>query len=142
MGNSNHGGSVLAVSLRVGAADFDVDAFLKSHPVLKPSAVFHRGERLSARRVAEVSGFNLSVAEDDAGERAVGQALTLLERLRPILNELREQRVDLELDFGLAVGSREAFVSGVSLEPEQLRMLADLGIGLTVTGYPCSDNDE
>jgi hypothetical protein len=45
-----------------------------------------------------------------------------------------------ELSIGVAVGSRDQFVAGVDLSLDVLSALVALGISISVTAYPASDD--
>jgi hypothetical protein len=74
--------------LRAFSTSFDVDAFLRQHPELDPSHVWHRGERSLGKRVYDSSGFNLAVAAGEDAKEALAEITKTLERWTPALEQL------------------------------------------------------
>jgi hypothetical protein len=53
-----------------------------------------------------------------------------------MLEALRATGATASLDLGIDCGVPKRFVASVGLEPDDLRFLADLGVGFDVTAYP------
>jgi hypothetical protein len=127
--------------LRAGGDSFDVDQFLASSS-FRPTAIFRRGERrwpeFAARPVSAISGFNLTVSDDDGddqGERQVADALAFIERNRGELMRLTSRGdVATCLDFGCVL-RREKFAKSLRLPVEIVRECAALGIEIEVSVY-------
>jgi hypothetical protein len=130
-----------SIVLRAASLDFDVDSFLQSHPELEAEAVWHLGEtRPPSRKPAPTSGFNVCLADDDDDHAALNQARLALARHRKALEQLRDAGVRTCLDVGLFVGAE--FSRNLQLTMPDLRLLAELGVELEVSAYPCSIDDE
>ena len=127
---------------RVSSANFDVEDFLRRFPTLAPDAVWRRGEPRLVRGKHEDSGFNLTLEEAENGAAAVSQARDALARLRPALLELRRLSVPSLVDFGLFVGGPVSFTGSVRFAPDVLQWFSEQGVGLSVSAYPVSEEDE
>ncbi len=127
---------------RVSSANFDVEDFLRRFPTLSPDAVWRRGEPRLVRGKNEDSGFNLTLAEAENGAAAISQARDALARLQPALLELRRLSVPSLVDFGLFVGGSVSFTSSVRFAPDMLQWFSEQGVGLSVSAYPVSEEDE
>jgi hypothetical protein len=129
---------------RAGSSAFDVDAFLREFPALQAEAeVWREGEPYRrGRRVHDTSGFNLTVADTDAFDAAMEQAQRFFSEHLDAVQALRSRGVASVLDFAIMVGTDRHYIRSVHLSVAQLRWLADLGIALEVTAYPCSTDAE
>jgi hypothetical protein len=130
------------VVLRVFSPVFDVKAFLGRYPGLDADAVWQRGDARTLRRTHEDSGFNLTLVEARTGALALTGARHHLEKLAPMLAELRRQSVACLVDFGMFVGSSRQFTGSVRLSPEDLQWFAEQGLGIAVSAYPTSDEED
>jgi hypothetical protein len=127
--------------LRAGADNFDVDQFLASS-CFRPTAIFRRGERRfpksASSPVSRVSGFNLTVSDDDGDdheEKQVADALAFIERNRNELMRLTNRKdVKTCLDFGCVL-RRDAFMKSLRLPIGIVRECAALGIEIEVSVY-------
>lgn len=128
-----------SIVLRAASSDFSVDSFLQLHSSLEPEAVWHVGEtRIPGRTPAATSGFNLRLADDDDDVGALKQARVEIARYRAALEQLRDAGVRTCIDVGLFVGA--AFSRNLQLSMYDLRLLADIGVELEVSVYPCDDD--
>jgi hypothetical protein len=133
--------------LRAAGPAFDVDAFLRDSS-LKVDAVYRRGEsRTSGKtggRVAVNSGFNACAS--DAGINDLGgqvrEAVEFLQRHEAELRRLRAfPGADLvALDFGIQW--RDVAAQSDTFPAALLRLAGNLDIGLTVSHYPVSGDEE
>ena len=125
--------------LRVSAQRFDVDSFLARHRELKTTLVWREGEVERVRgSTLEHSGFNLPLVDEDDRPKLVARLRGALSSIEPALAELLAYGADLKLDAGVFATADRAVVS-FSLEPDELALLARLGITFKVSVYPCSD---
>jgi hypothetical protein len=130
------------VSLSV---DSDVDALLEWFPI-EPLAVFRKGQlsRPTAKRVSEISGFNVLVSDHD-GEHMrelVAEAEAFLERHREALVRLsRESEASLSLDFGTDFPEGAAARTH-ELPPALLRACGELEISIDVSVYRTSESED
>ncbi|MDC0713002.1 hypothetical protein POL68_31360 [Stigmatella sp. ncwal1] len=127
---------------RTSAAQFNVDSFLKRHPALQPDAVWREGERETAKRTSDTSGFNVSLAEGENFEEVLAQTRHAAERLEPALQELAGLNIEVEIDFGMTVGEEKSFAPSARFPPEALAWFSERGLMLVVSAYPSSDEDE
>ena len=137
--------------LRVSGKDFDPEAFLGTS-ALKPYAVFKAGEpRIPFGpdgRVHTTSGFNVAVS--DAGlaklTEQISDACVFLERHADELRALSllEAVEDVTIDFpiSLRVGTNSVVAQFDYFPPALLKAAGNLGIGLELSTYLCSAEDD
>lgn len=101
-----------------------------------------KGDSRRCGAVQESSGFNACVADVD--DRAV-----LMAKLREFLATcktsgaiLASPELSTQLDIGLSVGGCRQFSASLVLAPSDLRLLAELGIELSVSAYLVSGDDD
>ena len=102
-----------------------------------------KGETNRRGGVYEISGFNADVVADAENPSS------LLEEIRGFLNRCLSKRIlfsssDLsaQLDIGISVGSSQQFTASVVFSPEDLESFSKLGLELSVSAYPTSDDAE
>ena len=128
---------------RAGAIEFDVDGFLARHPELQPCGVWRVGEKDRLKRRSKTSGFNVLLVEDGKKmEKVLSETRLEIERLWPALRKLRRLNVEVEIDFGVMVGSKMCFAPSILFPPEALAWFSKRGLEIRVSSYPCSDDDE
>jgi hypothetical protein len=125
--------------LRVSSATLDVDAFVAAHPGLGAVSVWHKGQTYGRRPPREDSGFNLDLGDGSRWELLLERTLARLEAIRDVLDDARAAGADLTLDFGLVVGTSEAFTRTARFSPPDLKRLLDLGVEVFVSAYPGQD---
>ncbi|MFP2956304.1 hypothetical protein ACLEPN_00340 [Myxococcus sp. 1LA] len=130
------------VVLRVFSPVFDVKAFLARFPDLEVDAVWVTGEKKLLRKTHTDSGFNLTVVEAETSAQALPEVRQRLASLAPVLTELRRQSATCVVDFGMFVGGERQFVGAVEFAPEDLRWFAEQELGIAVSAYPTSDEEE
>lgn len=128
--------------LRIGGTSLDIDALLSSCS-LTPDAQWRRGEvQTVGRKVCSTSGANFvaSDAEFDAFDLQVADVTAFLREHSAQLRCLAAfDGVDsATLDFAVSI-HEDTMVRSCALSPELVRLAADLGLGLEVTFYACSD---
>ena len=132
---------MLLSELRVASAGLDVDGILAAHPNVQPDAVWHAGEPHGVRRTHTNDGFNLPVvASEQTWAALVERTLAELDRLRPLLLDVQRLGVVPEVDFGVAVGTPDAFVRSCHFGLEDVRRFAELGVSVCVTAYPTKED--
>jgi hypothetical protein len=136
--------------LRVTGDKFDAAGYLR-RSALKPCSVFTVGEpRVPARPDGpshRTSGFNITVSDAEWSDlpQQISDARAFLERHS---NELRAlamlEEVDIRLDFSieLRIGRNNIVAQFDYFPPELLKLAGDLGVGIELSTYPCSDEDE
>ncbi|NMO19207.1 hypothetical protein HPC49_16880 [Pyxidicoccus fallax] len=128
--------------LRVSSPAFDVKAFLTRFPGLEPETVWRRGEPRQPRGEHADSGFHRTIVEAETGGEAVAEASRALTAMGPALEELRRLAVPCVVDFGMFIGGARRFTGSLALSPGDLRWFAEQGVGVTVSAYPASDEED
>ena len=106
-----------------------------------PEAIWHLGDvRIPGRKPVATSGFNVCLADDDDDIVALNQTRVELVRHRAALESLRDAGVRACIDVGLFVTAK--FSRNLQLSVSDLRLLADLGVELEVSAYPCDDDND
>jgi hypothetical protein len=133
---------MLAVVWRVSSPDFDVDEFIDTFGLL-PGAVWRQGQpRRPGAPPATASGFNLSVDQEeheDSFEGVLQDLWAFLEEERAAFDALRARGIPSTIDIGFTVGSTKHFMRSVWFTPADLARLAEVGLTLEISAYPCSD---
>lgn len=129
----------MACILRVSGVSLDVDALL-STVSLKAYLCWRAGTpRDATKRIHVSSGANFLVSDADfeAFEKQASEALEFVEsNLASVTKLANFPGVDwATLDFGVAV-PKDAFGS-FCLSPRLIRLTAQAGLGIEVSGYPC-----
>jgi hypothetical protein len=137
--------------LRVTGAKFDAENYLR-RSALRPYSVFKVGEPRVASRpngpAHSTSGFRVAVSEAEWSDlpRQISDARAFLERHSGELRELAmlEGIEDMRLDFPieLRIGRSNVVAQFDYFPPELLKLAGDLGVGIELSTYPCSDEDE
>jgi Domain of unknown function (DUF4279) len=125
-----------SVALMIAGDDLD-QAEVSTKLGLQPLVFLNKGEPLSPKRRRERSVWSCDVrpSPDDPEWQLLDDGLkSLVEKLLPLKNDLRElrQRYSTEAycgHFGTGFGG------GPSISAETLRLLADLGLTLTIKTY-------
>ncbi|MFZ2492794.1 MAG: hypothetical protein WA208_15035 [Thermoanaerobaculia bacterium] len=125
--------------LRASGTNFDVDAFLRRSSGIRPDNVWHRGDAALHGRVRNESGFAAPVAEADDGEEVVMRVFSFLGGCSKLITDLAASGAASVIDVSLEVGSGVHYASSIRFGPDVLRRLAELSVGLEISGYPVSD---
>ena len=129
---------------RVSGETFDVDGFLRNHPTLDENvnAVWHKGEAWRGGRVHAESGFNATLFESASTAEVSDDMEKALQQWRGVAEALLAQGAESTIDVALMVGGEKSFASSVFVDAKVLQLLATLKIGLEISAYPVSDEDE
>ena len=102
-----------------------------------------KGETRRLGGVYEISGFNADVVADAENPSS------LVEEIRGFLNRCLSKRIlfssselSSQLDIGVSVGGSEQFTASVVFSPEDLESFSKLGLELSISAYPTSDDGE
>jgi hypothetical protein len=125
-----------SVELTIAGDDLD-ETEVSTKLGLQPSVFLKKGEPLGPKRRRERSVWSLDVrpSPDNPEWQSLEDGLrSLIERFSPLKNDLRELRQRYSTDaycghFGTGFGG------GPSISAETLRLLADLGLALTIKTY-------
>lgn len=112
--------------LRISGAAFDPDRWLDAYGL--SAAVVRRTP----------SGLTLDIGGATA-EHLPELVLTWLGERRHAIQALATVGASAELDVGVTVGTSDQYAASVVWNPEHVRALGELGIGLTVSAYPATD---
>jgi hypothetical protein len=126
------------VVLNASGADLDVDRFVAQHG-LEVANVWRRGEA-NRRGVHQNSGFTLDVGEASSPADLLNGIEGFLEESASLRRALVDAGSDVWLSIGLMVYAMSPRT--FSLPPALIQTLGAAGITLSVTGYPCSDDDD
>lgn len=127
--------------LRIFGRDFEVDAFLRRYQALAPSAVWRMGEvRLGGRKNFD-SGLSLAVEDGASWIQMVPDLRVAGIALDALVADARRSGAAAELDIAMAVGG-SSYTASISLSSSQLEALARLGVVVTVSAYPVSEQDD
>jgi Domain of unknown function (DUF4279) len=132
-----------SVELLVAGKDLD-EAEVSRKLGLQPTGFLKKGQPLPPRRHREQSVWSFAVrpSPDNPDWPSLEDGLRCLaEKLLPLKNALRELKQRFSIDaycghFGSGIGG------GPSISPETLRLLADLGLTLTIKTYWGEDQPE
>jgi hypothetical protein len=122
--------------LRATSRAHGLGALLSRFPRWKPDSWWRAGTPDHHGRVHTHSGFNLFIA-DGREWKKVGPAIRRrLRALEAMLTLGREFGARFVLDVGVTPGRREFWYLEARFGPEDLALLASLGVELCVTAYP------
>ncbi|WP_437927949.1 hypothetical protein WMF37_01500 [Sorangium sp. So ce291] len=127
--------------LRVSGRRFEVDDYLRRHG-FAPDAVWHAGDRTRRGQTREDSGFSLDIGDAASADALIQGFRAWVRSNRSALLELRQHGVAAEVDVGMTVGSSAQFTASIALAPEDLALLAEVGLSYRVSAYPCNDSDD
>ncbi len=135
----------MSCMLRIGGETLDIDALL-SQSALDFYNVWRKGEpRNGGSKVHARSGATMVVsnAEFEEFDLQVKDAIAFLELHGTALAKVASLPGADHVGLDFAVSIREGFFTLCSYLPPRLIQLAALaGIGIEISHYPCSDDDE
>ncbi|WP_438007538.1 hypothetical protein WME89_01670 [Sorangium sp. So ce321] len=127
--------------IRVSGRRFEVDAYLRRHG-FAPDAVWHAGDRTGRGQTLEKSGFSLCIGDAASADALVQEFRAWVRSNRSALLELRQHGAAAEVDVAMTVGSSAQFTASIALAPEDLALLAEVGLSYRISAYPCDDSDD
>ena len=131
---------MIDIVLRAASPDFDVDGFLERFPGLRPDSRWRVGDRqLRSRPPMREAGFRKAIGGADAWDDVWPLARAALVELRAVLELLARDNIPRELDIGVLAMGPETNVRQLSLAPDDLDFLREMGLSLTVTVYPVDE---
>jgi len=104
----------------------------------KPDAQWREGELKRRGGRYERSGFGLTVADAPTPHDMVIAVRQFLTECSVLGISFPKQDFTTELSVGVTVGDSAQFVASMELTGDDL-MMSNLGLGLSVTAYPTSD---
>ncbi len=127
--------------LRAHGADEALDR-IRDALDLKIDVRWKAGDRARRNRIHEHSGFNAAIVDAANLEDLYTETIQFLTACQEKGINFRDLNVEAEIDIGISVGCSEQLMPSLSWEPEDLKLFSDLGVRLTVSGYPASDEEE
>lgn len=131
--------------LRISGQSLDIDALLSEYS-LPSDRVWKKGEpRVLKGKFHSDSGVNFLASDADLDEfdRQVSEATEYLEKHAPVIAKMVDfpgvQNAVLDFGFSLYEDNVAQFSF---LPPKLVRLAASAGIGLEISYYACSKNDE
>jgi hypothetical protein len=122
---------VFAIVLRASARHFDPDAFLATHDLLAEN-IWRAGELGPGGRVRPESGFTLAVATVPSPRDIVEALRTWLVIEAGTVRALAQAGAGPAIEVTVTIPEGSGLIGTVSLAPEDLAQLADLGAGFRV----------
>ena len=126
---------------RIGGNELDLDSLLTL--LLEPEAIFRKGDKQGSRVILK-NGANylVSEAEFDQLDKQKSDAISYLRKNSAMLKKaLSLPGVERAfLDF--AVEEKDTFTQSAYLEPTLLKLAGGLGVGIKISIYPSSDNEQ
>ena len=106
---------------------------------VKTDAVWRAGERGMRGKIHAESGANVSISDAPTMQQLLTDIRQFFELRGEAVAALVAEGVAVELDVGVTVGDSEQYIASVRFESADLRLIATLGISLSVSAYPTSD---
>jgi hypothetical protein len=127
---------------RVSGLVFNVDDFLQESKIV-PYDVWHNGERKSAKRVHESSGFSLVASETDMDnpKQQIEDAIAFLKMNQSGLTQLKDFPGAEAKYLDFAIQDRDVAIQCDYFPSELLRLAGNLDIGIEVSRYPPCDEE-
>ncbi len=124
------------IVLRVYGEEFDVALFLKQFDGLAKSDLFNKGEPDMLGNPNEFSGFDLIVAESQAGPVCIEKVQDLIATQQPAFAFLKANGVNVVLDLDATVDPNNDMPESLSLPAQLLGELHALNIAIEFSAYP------
>lgn len=105
-------------------------------------SIWHIGDQRTPGRICDDCGIVATVSDAAFVGEMAEEIRQFVRSRQAVLSRALASGWDAELDLGITVGDAAQMTATVSLEPELLRALGDLGVRLSVSAYPVSDEDE
>jgi len=125
--------------LRAEASDAALES-LRLALDLEIDADWETGDPRRRGGVQEQSGFTAFVANVSDPTALIAEVRKFLERCRTRNAVLSSHDLTTQLDIGISVGQSEQFTASVVFSAEDLRIFSELGLELSVSAYPGSDD--
>lgn len=97
-----------------------------------------KGE-MGRRKIYETSGLNSTIADTETPRQLTEAVIEFASQCKSKNIMLSSSNISTELDIGIGVGYSEQFIASVSFSPSELQLLSSIGIVLSITAYPTSD---
>lgn len=130
-----------SVVWRAAGVGFDVDLFLRRFPSLHPDAEWRRGTKKVLRGLHSDSGISVGIGDFEIGDNPNIGWRAFLSSHRSELSAARAMGADNTLDFGVMVGHSSSYSRRLEFDASTVNELAQHGVGIAFSAYPCSDPD-
>jgi hypothetical protein len=127
--------AIFVCVLRASSAHAGVGALLRTHPKLKPEAVWKRGSTDPHGRKRRRGGFSLLLTQGSDWKGVCATVRRRLGALVPMIEQGRADGVAFEVDVSVIPGERFLFRS-TRFAADDLEKLGRLGVELSVTTRP------
>lgn len=127
--------------LRAEGSDAVLEA-LRQALDLKIDAEWKKGELRRRESVHEHSGFNACVADVTEPAALIAEIRNFLKRCRTHNIILSSNALTTQLDIGILVGHPRQSTASVVFSVEDLRLFSELGLEISISVYPGSDDEE
>ena len=127
---------MLDAVLRVYSEEFEVDLFFKQFDGLAKSDSFNKGEPDMLGNPNEFSGFDVIVAESQAGLVCIEKVQNLITSQQEAFAFLKANAVNVVLDIDATVDPNNELPESLSLSAELLGELNTLNIAIEFSAYP------
>ncbi|MGZ8252139.1 MAG: hypothetical protein ACXW1P_06870 [Methylophilaceae bacterium] len=97
-----------------------------------------KGEKRK-HKVYESSGLNSTIADTKTPRELVKAVIDFANICKAKNISLATSCISTELDIGIGVGYSEQFIASIIFLPSELNLLSSVGIALSITAYPTSD---
>jgi hypothetical protein len=108
---------------------------------LKVDAVWRKGDTRRRGGVNVQSGFNACVADAANPTALVAEIRGFLIKCLTLDAVLHSSELSAQLDVGISVGGSAQFSASVVFPAEDLGLCSKLGVVLSISAYPCSDEE-
>lgn len=115
-----------ALEQLIGQLNLDIDVSWK------------KGE-MGRRKIYEISGLNSTIADTETPRQLTEAIIDFANQCKSKNINLSSSNISTELDIGIGVGYSAQFVASVSFSPTELQLISSIGITLSITAYPTSD---
>lgn len=124
-------------TLRIEGADEALEQLI-AQLNLSIDVSWKKGE-MSRQDVHEISGLNSTIADTETPRQLTEAIIDFANQCKSKNISLSSSNISTELDIGIGVGYSEQFIASVSFTPDELQLLSSIGIELSITAYPTSD---
>ncbi|KND59877.1 hypothetical protein BVER_04561c [Candidatus Burkholderia verschuerenii] len=109
---------------------------------LTPQTSWKKGDVKRRDAFHTMSGFGIDIADAKTPREMCDSVRAMLSRCKALSIPLRGADFAAELSLGVSVGTQDQFVAAVEFTAEDLSLMGELGVRLSVVAYPSSDDNE
>lgn len=127
------------VMFHAAGEGLEPDELLKKHPPANATA-YRKGEAAAGGRAHSLSGFKVDLGASNSKAQLEERLLKHLQEYASLYAEVASHGGSVSVGIGLMLPPREPRTA--TLTPRALAALAEAGITVHVTGYPCMDEPQ